>query len=195
MEIEIGRGKRGRRAYGLDDIAIVPSRRTRDPEDVDLSWKLGPHTMDMPLLASAMDGVVNPATAIKNGQLGGLGVLNLEGIQSRYEDPDAELKRIAEYPPEKATRGLPDIYRARDGNAELMVERIKEIKAAGVLTAGSLTPAPAPYANAASRTAGARRASPRPIACATASSRSIRSANSAGVSAWSASHQASGGLG
>ncbi|MBM3697517.1 MAG: GuaB3 family IMP dehydrogenase-related protein, partial [Actinobacteria bacterium] len=140
MEIEIGRGKRGRRAYGLDDIAIVPSRRTRDPEDVDLSWELGPYTLDMPLLASAMDGVVSPATAIEIGQLGGLGVLNLEGIQSRYEDPDAELRKIAEYPPETATAGLQDIYRARDVNPDLMVERIKEIKASGVITAGSLTP-------------------------------------------------------
>ncbi len=140
MEIEIGRGKRGRRAYGLDEIAIVPSRRTRDPEDVDLSWQLGPYKMEMPLLASAMDGVVNPATAIALGKLGGLGVLNLEGIQSRYEDPDAELARIAEYPPETATRGLQEIYRARDVDVDLMVTRIKEIKASGVLTAGSLTP-------------------------------------------------------
>ncbi len=140
MEIEIGRGKRGRRAYGLDEIAIVPSRRTRDPEDVDLSWQLGPYKMEMPLLASAMDGVVNPATAIALGKLGGLGVLNLEGIQSRYEDPDAELARIAEYPPETATRGLQEIYRARDVDVDLMVERIKEIKASGVITAGSLTP-------------------------------------------------------
>jgi len=140
VEIEIGRGKRGRRAYGLDEIAIVPSRRTRDPEDVDLSWQLGPYKMEMPLLASAMDGVVNPATAIALGKLGGLGVLNLEGIQSRYEDPDAELARIAEYPPETATRGLQEIYRARDVDVDLMVERIKEIKASGVITAGSLTP-------------------------------------------------------
>lgn len=140
MEIEIGRGKRGRRAYGLDEIAIVPSRRTRDPEDVDLSWQLGPYQMDMPLLASAMDGVVSPATAIEIGKLGGLGVLNLEGIQSRYEDPDAELRKIAEFPPDKATAGLQDIYRARDVDPDLMVERIKQIKAAGVLTAGSLTP-------------------------------------------------------
>ena len=140
MEIEIGRGKRGRRAYGLDEIAIVPSRRTRDPEDVDLSWQLGPYKMEMPLLASAMDGVVNPATAIALGKLGGLGVLNLEGIQSRYEDPDAELARIAEYPPETATRGLQEIYRARDVDVDLMVQRIKEIKASGVITAGSLTP-------------------------------------------------------
>ena len=140
MEIEIGRGKRGRRAYGLDEIAIVPSRRTRDPEDVDLSWQLGPYKMEMPLLASAMDGVVNPATAIALGKLGGLGVLNREGIQSRYEDPDAELARIAEYPPETATRGLQEIYRARDVDVDLMVQRIKEIKASGVITAGSLTP-------------------------------------------------------
>ncbi len=140
MEIEIGRGKRGRRAYGLDDIAIVPSRRTRDPEDVDLSWQLGPHKFEMPLLASAMDGVVNPAIAIQLGQLGGLGVLNLEGIQSRYENPDAELQKIAEFPPDQATRGLQDIYRAREVSVDLMVQRIKEIKASGVLTAGALTP-------------------------------------------------------
>ncbi len=140
MEIEIGRGKRGRRAYSLDDIAIVPSRRTRDPEDVDLSWQLGPHKFEMPLLASAMDGVVNPAIATQIGQLGGLGVLNLEGIQSRYENPDAELRKIAEYPPDQATRGLQDIYGAREVSVDLMVQRIKEIKDSGVLTAGSLTP-------------------------------------------------------
>jgi len=87
-----------------------------------------------------MDGVVSPATAIEIGKLGGLGVLNLEGIQSRYEDPDAELRKIAEYPPETATAGLQDIYRARDVDSDLMVERIREIKASGVLTAGSLTP-------------------------------------------------------
>lgn len=139
MEIEIGRGKRGRRAYGLDEIAIVPSRRTRDPEDVDLSWQLGEHRLEMPLLASAMDGVVNPATAITMGRLGGLGVLNLEGIQSRYEDPDAELARIAEYSSADATRGLQEIYKA-DIDPELMATRIREIKASGVLVAGSLTP-------------------------------------------------------
>lgn len=139
MEIEIGRGKRGRRAYGLDEIAIVPSRRTRDPEDVDLSWQLGEHRLEMPLLASAMDGVVNPATAITMGRLGGLGVLNLEGIQSRYENPDAELARIAEYSPADATRGLQEIYKA-DIDPELMAMRIREIKASGVLVAGSLTP-------------------------------------------------------
>ncbi len=140
MEIEIGRGKRGRRAYGLDDIAIVPSRRTRDPQDVDLSWQFGPHTFEMPLLGSAMDGVISPRTAIEIGKLGGLGVLNLEGIQSRYEDPDAELRKISAFPVDQATTGLQEIYRARDVDEGLMVERIAEIKAAGVLAAGALTP-------------------------------------------------------
>jgi len=79
-EIEIGIGKSGRRAYGFDDIAIVPSRRTRDPEDVDLTWTVGDHSFGIPILASAMDGVVDVTTAVKLGKLGGLGVLNLEGF-------------------------------------------------------------------------------------------------------------------
>ena len=84
-----------RQAYGFDDIAIVPSRRTRDPQDVDIGWKLGPHLLELPLLGSAMDGVISPETAIKLGELGGLGVLNLEGIFSRYEDADIQLTKIA----------------------------------------------------------------------------------------------------
>src|SRR4030095_8185418 len=104
MEVEIGKGKRARGASGFDDIAIVPSRRTRDPQDVDIGWKLGPHLLELPLLASAMDGVVSRATAIALGKLGGLGVLNLEGIYTRYENPDAELERIAKLPKDRATR-------------------------------------------------------------------------------------------
>ena len=95
MEVEIGRGKKGRRAYGFDDIAIVPSRRTRDPDDIDITWTLGPYRFELPLLASAMDGVVSPATAGMIGKLGGLAVLNLEGIWTRYEDADEQLERIA----------------------------------------------------------------------------------------------------
>src|SRR5918911_2776844 len=102
MEVEIGRGKKAGRAYGLDDIAIVPSRRTRAPDDVDISWTLGPYRFDLPLLASAMDGVVSPATAAQLGHLGGLGVLNLEGIWSRYEDADAQLEKIASAPAQTA---------------------------------------------------------------------------------------------
>ena len=106
MEIEIGRGKKARRAYGFDDIAIVPSRRTRDPDDVDISWKLGDSRFELPLLASAMDGVVSPATAGIIGRLGGLGVLNLEGIWTRYEDPESLLERIAGLPKDEATREM-----------------------------------------------------------------------------------------
>src|ERR687892_819335 len=95
-EIEIGIGKSGRRAYGFDDIAVVPSRRTRDPEDVSIAWEIDAYRFELPLLASAMDGVVSPATAIEIGRLGGLGVLNLEGLQTRYENPDEVLAEVAE---------------------------------------------------------------------------------------------------
>src|SRR5947208_5020348 len=132
MEVEIGRGKRGRRAYGLDEIAIVPSRRTRDPGDVDLGWRLGPHELDLPLLASAMDGVVSPATAVEIGRLGGLGVLNLEGIQTRYEDPESVLAEIAEAPDEKATLRMQEIY-SEPIKEKLIYRRIREIKDAGVV--------------------------------------------------------------
>ncbi|MGZ4482238.1 MAG: GuaB3 family IMP dehydrogenase-related protein [Gaiellales bacterium] len=139
MEIEIGRGKKARRAYGFDDIAIVPSRRTRDVEDVDIAWRLGPHLLELPLLAAAMDGVVSPATAIELGKLGGLGVLNLEGIWTRYEDADEQLERIASFEKGEATREMQRIY-AEPVNPELIARRIKEIKEAGVLAAASLTP-------------------------------------------------------
>src|SRR5437588_2536824 len=139
MEIEIGRGKKGRRAYGFDDVAIVPSRRTRDPDDIDVSWKLGPYQFELPLLASAMDGVVSPETAGVIGKLGGLAVLNLEGIFTRYEDADEQLERIASLPKEIATREMQDIYR-EPVKPELIAQRIKEIKAQGVVTAASLTP-------------------------------------------------------
>jgi IMP dehydrogenase len=139
MEIEIGRGKKARRAYGFDDIAIVPSRRTRDPDDVDISWKLGDYRFELPLLASAMDGVVSPRTAGIIGKLGGLAVLNLEGIFARYEDADEQLERIAQLPKETATREMQDIYRSPI-DEDLMVQRIREIKDQGVVTAASLTP-------------------------------------------------------
>jgi IMP dehydrogenase len=139
VEVEIGRGKKGRRAYGFDDIAIVPSRRTRDPDDVDISWTLGPYRFELPLLASAMDGVVSPGTAAQLGHLGGLGVLNLEGIWSRYEDADAQLEKISKAPPSKATAMMQDIY-AEPVKAELIAQRVEEIKAEGAVAAGSLTP-------------------------------------------------------
>src|SRR3954447_14856848 len=139
MEIEIGRGKKARRAYGFDDIAIVPSRRTRDPDDVDISWKVGNYRFELPLLASAMDGVVSPTTAGIVGKLGGLAVLNLEGIFTRYEDAEEQLERIAQLPKEIATREMQEIYRA-PLQPELIAQRVKEIKDMGVVVAASLTP-------------------------------------------------------
>src|SRR5918911_844815 len=139
MEVEIGRGKKARRAYGFDEVAIVPSRRTRDPDDIDITWTLGPYRFELPLLASAMDGVVSPETAGIIGKLGGLAVLNLEGIFTRYEDADDQLERIAELPREHATREMQEIYR-EPVKPELIAQRIQEIKASGVVTAASLTP-------------------------------------------------------
>ena len=139
MEIEIGRGKKARRAYGFDDIAIVPSRRTRDPDDIDISWKLGDYRFDLPLLASAMDGVVSPNTAGIIGKLGGLAVLNLEGIFTRYEDADAQLERIAQLPNDTATREMQEIYQT-PVKPELIAQRIREIKDQGVVVAGAITP-------------------------------------------------------
>src|ERR1043165_5822173 len=139
MEVEIGRGKKARRAYGFDDVAIVPSRRTRDPDDVDIPWTLGPYRFELPLLASAMDGVVSPETAGILGRLGGLAVLNLEGIWTRYEDADAQLDRIAHLDREEATREMQEIY-SEPVKPELIAQRIEEIKAHGVVAAASLTP-------------------------------------------------------
>jgi IMP dehydrogenase len=139
MEVEIGLGKTARRAYGLDDIAIVPSRRTRDTDDVDIGWELGGHRLELPLLASAMDAVVdvNMATAI--GKLGGLAVLNLEGLQTRYADPGPVFEEIASLAPSEATRGIQRVYQ-EPVKEELIARRIKEIKAGGVLAVASLTP-------------------------------------------------------
>jgi IMP dehydrogenase len=139
MDVEIGLGKKARQAYGFDDIAIVPSRRTRDPDDVDIGWKLGGHLLELPLLGSAMDGVVSPETAIALGRMGGLGVLNLEGIFTRYADAKKQLEKIASFSPAEATSGMQEIY-ARHVEPKLIARRIEEIKAGGVLAAGSLTP-------------------------------------------------------
>jgi IMP dehydrogenase len=138
-EIEIGIGKSGRRAYGFDDIAIVPSRRTRDPEDCDISWEIDAFRFELPLMASAMDGVVSPATAIAIGQLGGVGVLNLEGLWTRYDDPEPLLSEIALLDSDKATLRMQEIY-AEPIKEELVGRRIAEIKEAGVTSCASVTP-------------------------------------------------------
>jgi len=139
MEIEIGIGKTARRAYGFDEVAIVPSRRTRDPDDIDISWEIDAFRFQLPLAASAMDAVVSPQTAVEIGRLGGLAVLNLEGLQTRYDDPDPIFAEIASLPDEKATRRMQELYQ-EPIREELIVKRIKQIKEGGVVAAASLTP-------------------------------------------------------
>ena len=138
-EVEIGIGKTGRRAYGFDDIAIVPSRRTRDPDDIDISWDLDAYHFELPLLASAMDGVVSPRIAVELSRLGGLGVLNLEGLWTRYEDPDPVYAEIASLPDAEATKRMQEIY-AEPIKPELIGQRVSEIKEGGGVSAASLTP-------------------------------------------------------
>jgi IMP dehydrogenase len=139
LEVDIGKGKKARQAYGFDDIAIVPSRRTRDPQDVDIGWKLGPHLLELPLLGAAMDGVISPATAVKLGEMGGLGVLNLEGVFTRYENAETQLEKISKLSKNKATREMQEIY-SRPIEPKLIAQRVEEIKSRRVLAAGSLTP-------------------------------------------------------
>jgi IMP dehydrogenase len=139
MEIEIGIGKSGRRAWGLDDVAIVPSRRTRDPDDVDISWEIDAYRFELPMMASAMDSAVSPATAVTVGRLGGLAVLNLEGLWTRYEDPEPVFAEVASLPADKATRRMQELYQ-EPIRPELIFRRIDEMRQGGITTAASLTP-------------------------------------------------------
>lgn len=138
-EIEIGRAKRGRRAYAFDDIAIVPSRRTRDPEEVSTAWQIDAYRFDLPILAAPMDSVMSPETAIAFGRFGGLGVLNLEGLWTRYDDPSDLLAEVAGLEGPDAVRRMQEIYTAPI-RAELITERIRQVRDAGVTVAGSLSP-------------------------------------------------------
>jgi IMP dehydrogenase len=139
MEFEIGIGKTARRAYGFDEVAIVPSRRTRDPDDVDISWEVDAYRFALPMMAAAMDAGVSPATAVQIGGLGGLACLNLEGVWTRFEDPDPIYEEISTLPDDKATRRMQDLYR-EPVKEELIGRRIEEIKAGGVTSCASITP-------------------------------------------------------
>lgn len=147
--IDIGMGKAARQGYGFDDIAIVPSRRTRDPDDVDISWQLDAFRFRLPLLGAAMDSAISPTSAAEIGRLGGLGVLNLEGLWTRYEDPEPLFDEIGGLDVDKATRRMQEIY-GEPIKPELIAARVSEIRSAGVTTAASLTPqhvvALSPYA-------------------------------------------------
>ena len=131
-EIELAPGKRARRAYSFDDIAIVPSRRTRDPENVSTSWQIDAYKFDLPMMAAPMDSVVSPETAIEIGRLGGLGVLNLEGLWTRYEDPRIPLGEIASMPDKHATQRMQEIYN-EPIKPELIKARIAQIRDSGVI--------------------------------------------------------------
>jgi IMP dehydrogenase len=138
-EIEIGRGKRGRRAYSFDDIAVVPSRRTRDPEEVSVSWQIDAYHFDLPVVAAPMDSVMSPDTAVALGRLGGLGVLDLEGLWTRYDDPTPLLTEIASLDATRATARMQEIY-AAPIRPELITERLRQVRDAGVTVAGALSP-------------------------------------------------------
>ena len=138
-EIDIGMGKSGRRAYGFHDISIVPSRRTRDPEDIDLTWEIDAYRFDVPFMASAMDSVVSPATAIEVGRQGGVAALHLEGLWTRYENADEVLSEIAALEDDAATRRMQELYDTPI-NPELIVERIREINAADVVSCAAISP-------------------------------------------------------
>ena len=138
-QVEIGRGKSGRRAYSLDEIGLVPSRRTRDPEEVSIAWQIDAYRFELPLVVCPMDSVVSPQTAMEIGRLGGLAVLDLEGLWTRYEDPESLLAEIAELDEPAATRRLQAIY-AEPIKEELIGRRIEEIRGAGVTTAARLSP-------------------------------------------------------
>jgi IMP dehydrogenase len=126
----VGRGRKARRCYGFDEIALVPGSVTINPNEVDISWKLGPYKFDIPILAAAMDGVVDTRFAIAMGKLGGLAVLNLEGVYTRYENPHQVVDEIVAASPEEATRILQTIY-AEPIKEELVATRIREIKQGG----------------------------------------------------------------
>ncbi|MDQ3104234.1 MAG: GuaB3 family IMP dehydrogenase-related protein [Actinomycetota bacterium] len=135
----MGRAKHGRRAYSFDDIAIVPSRRTRDPEEVSVAWQIDAYRFEIPVGAAPMDSVMSPATAIALGKLGGLGVLDLEGLWTRYADPVAMLDEVAGLRGPGATRKLQQMY-AEPVRPELVRDRLAQMRDAGVTVAGALSP-------------------------------------------------------
>jgi IMP dehydrogenase len=139
MDIEIGRAKRGRRAYSFDDVAIVPSRRTRDPEEVSVAWQIDAYRFELPIMAAPMDSVMSPQTAVAFGKHGGLGVLDLEGLWTRYDDPTDLLAEAARLEGPRATARLQEIY-AEPVKGELITERLREMRDSGVTVAGSLSP-------------------------------------------------------
>ncbi|MBC7326931.1 GuaB3 family IMP dehydrogenase-related protein [bacterium] len=140
MEIEIGRNRKAYWTFGLDEISLIPSEETVDVDEVDVSFQLGEYTFPLPVLASAMDGAVDVRICSILGKLGGLAVLNLEGVQTRYENPEEAIEKIITAPKEKVIDVIKEVYR-EPIKEELIEKRIKQIKAEGVIAAASVTPA------------------------------------------------------
>jgi IMP dehydrogenase len=138
-DIDIGMGKSARRAFGLDELTILPSRRTRDADLVDLSWQLDAYSFDLPILASAMDSVVSPATAIELARCGGLGVLNLEGLWTRHAEVDPLLEELATLEGDAALGRLRELSGVPI-DPDLVTQRISELRAGGALAVGAVSP-------------------------------------------------------
>lgn len=139
-EIEIGRGKRARRVYTFDEIGVVPTRRTRDPELVSTSWSIDAFHFDIPVLGAPMDSVMSPEQAIALGRLGGLGVLNLEGLWTRHENPEPLLAELSRVENElEAVARMRELY-AAPIKPELIRDRLGQMRDAGVTVAGALSP-------------------------------------------------------
>lgn len=138
-EIEIGLGKSGRRSYGLDELRLLPDRRTRDIDSIDLSCQIDAYRLELPFLASAMDSVTSPSTAVAIGQLGGLAVLDLEGLWTRHHDADERLVELSELEGDKAIARMRELY-AAPLDPDLVASRIHEIHEAGVIAAGAVSP-------------------------------------------------------
>lgn len=155
MEVVVGGRKKARRSYGFDEVALVPGPLVVDARDVDVSWTLGSHTFPIPIIASALDGAVNPRLAIEMSRLGGIAVLNLDGIQSRYEDAEAVLQSIADAPQDGVIGFIQDLYAREPIKPHLIARRIKEIKDAGAVAAVSAAPHTAEKAAEAAVEAGA----------------------------------------
>jgi IMP dehydrogenase len=154
VDIQIGRGKQARRAYGFDEIALVPGGKTLDPSLADTSWEIGGIKREIPIIASAMDGVVDVRMAVELSKLGALGVINLEGIQTRYDDPNPILDRIASVGKDEFVPLMQELYSAPI-KPELIEKRIAEVKAQGGIAAVSATPAGAAKFGSAVAKAGA----------------------------------------
>jgi len=135
----IGKEKRARKAYGFDEVALVPGNKTLDPGDIDIKWKIGDINFDIPIIASAMDGVVDTNFAVRMGKLGGLAVLNLEGVHTRYENPTKMIEEIINSSNKEAIKIIQNIYK-EPIKEELIEKRIKQMKKEKVITAVSCTP-------------------------------------------------------